>query len=632
MKLKTILYIFFILIHYFSFSQTTKIYEIQGNGQSSTYEDQYVNTEGIVTLCLFGQNQINGFFIQDTIGDNNTNTSDGIFVYGSQNVQEGDYISLTGKVLEYYDKTELSYISNLQIISSNNKIPYTYINFPEDILNNYNYEQFEGMAICFNQTLHLVSNSNLQYSGTLVFSSKRLRSPTDIALPLSNLYYETLDWNDIDYLYLDDASNYHYPTPIPFLDTNGTRRTGEKIDDLKAVLDYNGGEWKFYPTENLNFYGNQRSDISPEAPSSYDLKICSFNLENYLNESSLQKARVIKTLKAIDADIFGLCEVKQGQQYIQSLVDSLNIALNSNVYSYINLQQLNSTYTCSQIIYKADIVTPINSPNILNSVGPYNRKLSQVFSVNNTDFSFIFSINHLKAKSGIGTALDNDQNDGQSVYNYTRTLEAQAIVDNLENLKENYNTDKVIIMGDLNSCDREDPMEVFRNAGYENQVIRFDSTQYSYRYDYNVQFLDYVLANDEVYSFVQYATNWHINADEPSFLDWENCDNSQNFLFRSSDHDPVIVFLNISQNNLNIRNHDFVNVFPNPVFDVLSFSSTEKINKFSIYSIDGQLIKTFDIDAFSEKINLNFLLNGIFFIEFITKNNNKIIKKIIKKN
>ena len=75
------------------------IYTLQGADTSqSPYLNEEVETEGVVTLTLFGEAQLNGFFLQDTLGDGNPLTSDAIFVYGKQNVKVGDYVKLTGTV------------------------------------------------------------------------------------------------------------------------------------------------------------------------------------------------------------------------------------------------------------------------------------------------------------------------------------------------------------------------------------------------------------------------------------------------------------------------------------------------------------------------------------------------------
>ncbi|MDR2836077.1 MAG: ExeM/NucH family extracellular endonuclease [Bacteroidales bacterium] len=628
MTKKNLLFICFLFVTLFANSQIiTKIYDIQGSGETSEYYNEYINTEGVVTLTLFGENQLNGFFLQDTLGDNNPATSDGIFVYGLQNVQQGDYISLRAKVTEYYGKTELTNVSNLQILFQNISLPYINLNFPTDFDN---YEKYEGMVFCLNQTMVITSTSQLKNHGELIISSKRLREPTDVALPLSDSAIETLEQNDIDYIYLDDGSNSYNPIPTPFLDENSTRRTGGKIDNLKCVLDYVNSYWVLYPIENFSIYGNERTNFPVEPGVSYDLKICGFNVENFLDESELQKIRIVKTLKAINADIFGLCEIKQGQQYIETLVNALNESIGENTYSYINTNQNPSTYTTTQIIYKHDAVTPFRDFYIINSSGPMNRKINQGFFINNSNDNFILSVNHLKAKSGTGTGLDADQNDGQGIFNYTRTQEAHAVVETLENLKEYFETDKILIVGDLNSFAKEDPIEIFREAGYENQLTKFHENEYSYCFGNAVEYLDYALANEQMEEKIAFANVWHINADEAHFLDYQECNEEQDFLFRSSDHDPIIVYLNFnSQINIVNSNLNIFKIFPNPASSTISLQLSENIKQLEIFNITGKIVDS--IYYFNSKeINISNLQKGVYFVKILTESNKYYLQKFVK--
>ncbi len=92
----------------------TSIYDIQGQQEASPYEGQTVSTTGVVT-ANFGTS----YFIQDGTGLWN-----GLFVYESgRNPAVGDSIVITGKISEYYGKTELSDISDYYFISSNNSLP-----------------------------------------------------------------------------------------------------------------------------------------------------------------------------------------------------------------------------------------------------------------------------------------------------------------------------------------------------------------------------------------------------------------------------------------------------------------------------------------------------------------------------
>jgi endonuclease I len=90
------------------------IYDIQGQQADSPYDGQVVSTSGVVT-ANFGTS----YFIQDGFGDWN-----GMFIYESgRNPSIGDSIILTGEVSEYYNKTEISNISDYYFISANNTLP-----------------------------------------------------------------------------------------------------------------------------------------------------------------------------------------------------------------------------------------------------------------------------------------------------------------------------------------------------------------------------------------------------------------------------------------------------------------------------------------------------------------------------
>jgi endonuclease I len=92
----------------------TSIYDIQGQQDDSPYEGEVVSTTGVVT-GNFGTN----YYIQDGYGGWN-----GLFIYESgRNPSIGDSIIITGKITEYYGKTEMTTISDYYFISANNKLP-----------------------------------------------------------------------------------------------------------------------------------------------------------------------------------------------------------------------------------------------------------------------------------------------------------------------------------------------------------------------------------------------------------------------------------------------------------------------------------------------------------------------------
>jgi hypothetical protein len=95
----------------------------------------------------------------------------------------------------------------------------------------------------------------------------------------------------------------------------------------------------------------------------------------------------------------------------------------------------------------------------------------------------------------------------------------------------------------------EDPIAAIEGAGYTDLIEAFvGSEAYSYVYYGQAGYLDHALANPDLVPQVTGATVWHVNADEPNALSYN--DYNQPALYnpdpyRSSDHDPVLVGLDL---------------------------------------------------------------------------------------
>jgi predicted extracellular nuclease len=75
------------------------IYELQGDGDMSSYDGTSQTTTGVVTVIVG-----NGFFMQDAAGDGDPATSDGIFVFGgsfARAVAPGDVVRVSGTIDEF---------------------------------------------------------------------------------------------------------------------------------------------------------------------------------------------------------------------------------------------------------------------------------------------------------------------------------------------------------------------------------------------------------------------------------------------------------------------------------------------------------------------------------------------------
>jgi Ca2+-binding RTX toxin-like protein len=167
-------------------------------------------------------------------------------------------------------------------------------------------------------------------------------------------------------------------------------------------------------------------------------------------------------------------------------------------------------------------------------------------------------VNHLKSKGTPCGADDNDPIQGNC--NLTRTLGAQALVDWLATDPTGSNDEDFLIIGDLNAYDKEDPIDMVlagsddtlnTSDDYTDLLFQFiGEFAYSFLFDGQLGYLDHGLAIDGLLDEVTGATVWNINADEPDLIDYDTSFKSptqDTFYdpYRSSDHDPVIVGLDL---------------------------------------------------------------------------------------
>lgn len=169
----------------------------------------------------------------------------------------------------------------------------------------------------------------------------------------------------------------------------------------------------------------------------------------------------MKGLRAIDADIYGLLEIQQGQNAIAYLCDALNQAAGSDIYAYIDDgTSVYTSYTKTAFIYRKDKIALKGSLQF-NNLKTLYRKAIQGFTLKANGESFVLSLNHFKSKSGSTTnesESDKDQNDGQGQFNGTRVAEAESVI--AKCAAQTTDSD-VLVMGDLNAHSMEDPVQRF---------------------------------------------------------------------------------------------------------------------------------------------------------------------------
>ncbi len=178
--------------------------------------------------------------------------------------------------------------------------------------------------------------------------------------------------------------------------------------------------------------------------------------------------------------------------------------------------------------------------------------LLQAFRQNANNEVFLVNVNHLKSK---GSACDiPDSGDGQGNCAVVRTNAVLELLNWFTTNPTGTGDTDILLIGDLNSYAKEDPIDALEDSGFVNLNARFGGDQaYSYVFSAQWGYLDYALANASLLGQVVNVTEWHINSDEPPVLDYNTNFKSAGQIvdlyspdpFRTSDHDPILVDLNL---------------------------------------------------------------------------------------
>ena len=158
--------------------------------------------------------------------------------------------------------------------------------------------------------------------------------------------------------------------------------------------------------------------------------------------------------------------------------------------------------------------------------------LAQSFIDNTTGGIVTVAVNHLKSKgSACDDVGDPDLGDGSGNCNLTRKAAAEALVDWLATDPTGSGSGNFLIIGDLNSYDKEDPIDAILAGAddtpstaddYTDLIFKYQGENaYSYVFDGQIGYLDHALASSSLTPKTTGTTIWHINADEPDLIDYD---------------------------------------------------------------------------------------------------------------
>jgi predicted extracellular nuclease len=576
-----------------------KIHEVQGSGAASPEVGNTVAIEGIVVGDFqdgaSGTNgDLNGFHVQeeDADADADPATSEGIFIFNGSSpvvdVQIGDLVRVEGIVSEFNGLTEITSFNDVTVLSSGNALPtVSMLSLPVASVDDF--EAFEGMYVTFPQALVISEYFDFDRFNEIVLTSVRHLTPTaefepgPDAIAAANAIL-------LDRITLDDGRTAQNPDPAihpngSTFDLSNLFRGGDTVANVTGVLDFSFGLYRVHPTQGANYSSSNPRPATPDDVGG-SLRVASFNTLNYFStiddgvndicgplqnqecrgadnadEFARQRAKTIAAITVMEADIVGLLEIENNvnDDAVQDLVAGLNSATAPGTYASVATGAIGGDAIKVALLYRPASVSLVGSHAILDSsvdprfIDTKNRPtLAQTFIDNATGGVFTVAVNHLKSKgSDCNDVSDPDTGDGSGNCNLTRTTAAEALVDWLADDPTGSSDTDFLIIGDLNSYDKEDPIDALLAGGYTDLVHTFRGEDaYSYVFDGQTGYLDYALASADVLGEVTGTTEWHINADEPDLIDYDTTFKGPNQdaiyapdAYRSSDHDPVVVGL-----------------------------------------------------------------------------------------
>ena len=573
----------------------TPVNQIQGAGSSSPLDNATVTIVGIVSGDFQDddaqlENSLGGFYVQELNVDTDPATSEGVFVFDGNSpavdVAVGDQVMIVGTVNEHFGETQIS--AATVTVTGNGTVQAVDVNLPADL------ERYEGMLIRFPQSLTVAGLYEIERFGTVqLFAGARPYSYTNQNPPdVAGYSAHRADFAARSLL-LDDGRVQQNLYPIRYLNAGSAPdysiRSGDTVTGLVGNLRYARGSgssgaegYRLLPTIEPLFASANPRISAPEKTGT--IRVVSFNALNFFSsidagqrscgpsanagcrgansaeELERQIAKLVTALHMIDADLVGLMEIENNAGIaLQMLVDRLNL-VSDDSYAFVDTGTVGTDVITTAFLYKTAALGLSGDAVVLDSRidvrfdETRNRPaIAQSFMQTSNGAVFSVVVNHFKSKgSSCADGGDPDLNDGQGNCNVTRTQAAVALADWIATDATGSGDSDYLVIGDFNAFVFEDPMITLKNAGYTNLMeAAVGGDTWSSVFAGESGALDHVLASATLVAQVSATSIWHINADEPTALDYNTEYGRDPALFdatnpyRTSDHDPVIVDLDL---------------------------------------------------------------------------------------
>ncbi|WP_335956058.1 ExeM/NucH family extracellular endonuclease, partial [Acinetobacter guillouiae] len=581
--------------------------------QSAAQNQQYV-VRGVITADYRYQNGFSGFYIQTPDSKAKANLSNAIFVYlpAASTItggKVGEEVILKGRLTNYENQLQIDQLSS-NIQTCNNQaaslVSSTPIQLPFSSLTDATGnapKRYQGMLVKIPQTLTVSENYDYGRYGQLSLSLGRLYIPTNLYPAKSNEAVALAKQNLLSKIILDDGYNNQNRTPwLPqTFNAANTLRTGYQLKNVEGILEYRFNAWRIQPIQNKALpevvKDSNLRNSTVLAKESKQVRVAAFNVLNYDNspligvkpdrgantesEFNRQHAKIVSAIKTIDADVYGLMEIANNGYGEKSAVNYLTKALGAD-WKYVippNMDKLGTDVIAVAIIYNSKRVKPVGNPVVYDDLTQKNRvTMAQSFQAVTGGKTFTVVPNHLKSKGSCPddkTSPEANQGDGQGCWNPTRVTAVQKLIQWIATNPTKAEKPNYLLVGDMNSYAKEDPILAFEKANYKillnDEKVGQGKSAYSYVFGVasdatgngGAGNLDHAIADANLYPMVKRTFAWHINADEPTALDYNEEYKTEEQIasfyapdaFRSSDHDPVIVDLDLNESSATTGGH-----------------------------------------------------------------------------
>ncbi len=576
--------------------EVTRIHTIQGVGHRSPMEGKSVQCVTGVVTAIGGQ----GFYLQDTIEDSDERSSEAILVvYDVGNfIKKGDRIFVeTAKVQEHNPSlnqsnsltiTRLIDVS-LKVVNKGNPLPEPILlgdggrAIPNRVIENDVqgyvgkdgglfdpeedgmdfFESLESMLVEVREAIAVTSTDRHKEITVLADRGKNAGILSDNgAIVLRE------DDTNPERILLDDAF-----IQIPDI-TIGSKFT----TPIRGVIAYDFGNYRLLPTERLVFEPAQPLNASVEVPSQSNLSIATYNVENFAatddpSRFSQFAKHVVEGLGS--PDILVLEEVLDDDGAVNSNTVTANLTIKKitqaieakggPLYQVLNIDpERNSDGGIKGgngrifILYRDDSGLKFNGvpgAGARTETEVRSDKGSAVLSHNpgriwpqngsfrNARKALIAQFEyHGESIFVIGAHLSSKGEDG-GLYGEIqpppvpserrRIAQAKAINGFVKRILQAEPEANIVVLGDMNDFTWSESMKTLLGSQLKDAAMTIpEKNRYSYIHEGNGQLMDHIFLSDSLYQAIESFQIVHLNTGELE-------------LQAFSDHDPVIVFLNL---------------------------------------------------------------------------------------